>query len=245
MNGEERKSASESFTLEDVAGTSAKRVVANIVYFDLTGERKYAQIDAWIYPVIFDILWEADSVVTPLYRGHKLAGPGVPIRISANIQYTDRSETIYTPEDFSFRWEIESRLHSDQGPGVSSIVYEEGADFYNNRILVKVNASLIYNSSISFSKTITIPVSEPQLLLYPYTLLYGLSTNHTFSQDLFSDTQKVTSFAYPFYFSKSGFDSGAIQYKWFVDGGLYPRKEGRRIDVSAVRRWLGAVTSDC
>ena len=218
--------------ITEIAGSVPKQITAYIHYFDSRGERRYTEISRWMRPVIFDVLWEADSVVTPLYRGHRLAGPQVPITLSAKIQYVDQSGVIYTEEDFSFRWMIESRYHSDRGPGVSSVVYEKGGSYFNKYIIVRVEATLISSGKVAFEKVVNVPIVEPRLLVYPYTLLYGLSRDRVVSQNLSFGSEEVTASVYPFYFSRSDFEKNAIQYKWFVNNETSPLKEGRKLDIS-------------
>ena len=236
VDGVEREDSKDKFTLTEITGSSAKQVVARISYFDVFGEDRYVEMTRLLSPVIFDILWEANSVVTPLYNGHRLAGPSVPITITAKVQYVDESDVVHTEEDFSYRWMIESRYHEDRGPGVSSIVYKEGGNYFNRHIIVTAEISLINDGSVSFEKTINIPVVEPRILVYPHSLLYGLSRNKVISEDLEIGTKQTTASVYPFYFSRDDFDKGAVQYKWFINNARNYLKEGRKVDISAVGR---------
>ena len=203
-----------------------------IRYFDVFGEERYTEISRWMRPVVFDLLWEADSVVTPLYQGHKLAGPQVPISISAKIQYTDQNGVLYTEKDFSFRWMIESRYYGKRGPGKSKVVYKEGGDYFNNHIIVRCEATLIRNNEIDFEKVINIPIVKPRLLVYPHTLFYGLAREKVLSSDFSFGHEHTTASVYPFYFSQSDFEKNAIQYRWFVKNQTSHLKEGRKLDIS-------------
>ena len=228
----ERREYENKFEITEIAGGVPKQVTARIHYYDSRGRQRYAEVSRWMRPVIFDIFWEADSVTTPLYRGHKLAGPEVPIILSANIQYTDQNGITYTEKDFSFRWMIESRYHSDRGPGVSSVVYTEGGDYLNRYLIVQVEALLIHDGSVSFEKVTNVPIVEPRMLVYPHTLLYGLSRDRVISDDLLFGSERVTASVYPFYFSRDDFEKNAIHYSWFVNNETVPLKEGRKLDIS-------------
>ncbi len=156
----------------------------------------------------------------------------MPIRLSAKIQYIDENGEIYTKKDFSFRWEIESSFHSEQGPTASSVVYEQGGTLVNNFVSVRAEAFLINNPNVGFEKSIIIPITEPRLLVYPYTLLHGLSVRRALS-DRFVPGNSFTASVYPFYFSRSDFDKSAVQYNWFVNRSRSPSKSGRKIEISA------------
>ena len=233
VDGVERGSYANKLTFTEVSGDSPKQIVANIHYFDVFGELRYIKVSRWIRPVIFDILWEADSVVTPMYRGHRLAGPSVPIRISANMRYTNQNGFRYTEKDFSFRWMIESRYYGDRGPGVSSIVYTEGGDYFNRHLFVQVEATLVSDSRIVFERMINIPITEPRLLVYPHTLFFGLSRDTVIPASFSSGDEPVTASIYPFYFSQADFDKNTIQYRWFVNNSTSQPKEGRKLNISA------------
>ncbi len=232
VNGEEREEFANKLSMTEISDSSVKQIVANIIYFDIHNQRRYTQDVRWVRPAVFDILWEGDSVAPTLYRGYKLAGPQTPIRISAKIQYIDRNGDTYTEKDFSFVWEIESRYHDERGPGVSSIVYEEGGTLLNNFIFVRAQATLINDNTVSLEKIINIPVVEPRLLTYPHTLLHGLLSNLVIPQKISLVKQPVTFSVYPYYFSKPDFEKNVIEYKWFVNDGTNHIKEGRKIDVS-------------
>ena len=232
VSGIERSEYANKMKITEIAGSEPMRVNARIHYFDSQGGRRFVDIARWIRPIIFDVLWEADSVVTPLYRGHRLAGPQAPIKLSAKIQYVDESGVIHTERDFSFRWMIESRYHSDRGPGVSSVLYEGGGSYLNRYIIVQVEVTLIQSGKVAFEKIINVPIIEPRLLVYPHTLLYGLARDRVFSTNLSLGTEEVTASVYPFYFSQSDFEKNAIQYKWFVNNETSHLKEGRKLDIS-------------
>ena len=206
VNGKEKKEFADALHIREVNESFPKQIVANVVYFGTSGQRQYAQVIGWMRPVIFDIFWEGDSVVTPLYRGHRLAGPQTPIRLSAKIQYIGGDGNIYTENDFSFRWRIETEFHPDQGPKASSIVYDEGGTYLNNFISVRSEAFLINNPSVGFEKSIVIPISEPRLLVYPHSLLRGLSVERTVPGDFSIRGGTLTASVYPFYFSRDDFE---------------------------------------
>ena len=232
VNGRERREFTNKINMAEVVGSSPKQIVARIIYFDVFGQRKQVQLTRWIRTAVFDLLWEGDSVVTPRYRGYKLAGPQTPIKISAKIQYIDQGGTTYTEKDFSFRWEIESRFYGDIGPGESTVTYEEGGTLMNNFVFVKARAALINNPEIMFEKYVSIPIVAPRILLYPHTLLYGLLADSAVPSDAVIRRQPLTVSAYPFYFSKDDFDKNGIQYRWFVNKSANHLKEGRKIDIS-------------
>ena len=232
VNGQERTEFLNKLTMSEIGSVSPKQIVARIIYFDIFGQRRRIELTRWIRTAVFDVLWEGDSVVTPRYRGYKLAGPQVPINLSAEIQHIDQSGTVYTEKDFSFRWEIENKFYGDVGPGESSVVYEEGGTLLNNFVSVKVQATLINDPGVLFEKFINIPIAEPRIFLYPHTLLYGLFTDRVTPKDAVLTEQPVTVSVYPFYFGKSDFEKNAIQYKWFVNNGTNHQKEGRKIDIS-------------
>ena len=231
-NGEEMEEFNDRLTITDISGNTPKQIVANIIYFDPFNQRRHTQVTEWIRPVIFDVLWEGDSVLIPDYRGHALAGPQTPITVSAYIQYIDTYGILYTEKDFSFVWEVESEYHPVRGPGASMIVIEDGGTYLNNRIFIRVEASLINDSGISFERVISVPITEPRILLYSHTLLYGLFPYATIPKNATLKKSPVTFSLYPFYFSNSDFEKDLIQYRWFVNNNTNHLKEGRKIDVS-------------
>lgn len=235
VDGQEQKEEEDSLSLQEVVGNSAKNVTAQIIYFTQSGNRRYMSASTQITPVTFDLLWEGESVTTPLYRGYPLAGPQVPIRVYAEIQYVDSTGVSYTEDDFSFVWEVETKFHETKGPGASSIVHEEGGTLINNRVFVLARATLINNTSVRYEKAINIPITDPRLLVYSYTPVRGLITEYVIPQDIavVDPKQPITAALYPFYFSARDFSNNiTMNYHWFVNNAAKPSKRGRKVDIS-------------
>ena len=234
VDGEPLKEFRNKLKMNNVINGSPKEITAEIVYFSDGGQRKYMSVTQMVRPVIFDIFWESDVVTTALYRGHKLAGPQTPVRISAHMQYIDGNGALHTEKDFSFVWEIESRYQDEQGLGVSALTYNKGGSFLNSTLFIRARATLIDDRGVSIEKITSIPIVRPRLLVYPYTLLNGLSYDIVVPKNanIVGAGDSVTFSVYPFYFSKSDFDRNAVQYKWFVNNGSKPLKRGRKIDIS-------------
>ena len=233
INGEEKGSLANKLSVPVLASNSPKQIIAKITYFNAFNQRKNIEITAWMRPAIFDILWEADSVATPGYRGHHLAWVGAPIHLSSKIQFIDSDGEKYTEEDFSFRWEIESRFHEDTGPEASHVIYEPGGRHSNDVISVHAEATLINKREVFLEKRIEIPMAQPRILLYSHTLLGGLLDTSVLLQETPLEPDKsVTLSVYPFFFSKNDFERDTIQYEWFIDKDINPLKKGRKIDIS-------------
>ena len=232
LNGKEQTRFSNSLDFSFISGSSPQQISAQIIFFTPSGQRSYAEVLRWVQPVIFDIFWEGDVVTTPRYVGHKYAGPRTPIILSSKVQFVDREGTIFTEKDFSFRWEIESRLYGGRGPGISSTVYEEGGSLLNRSISVRAFATLISSSSISFDRSVSIPITLPRLLLYPHTLLHGLHTDMTVSKNFSLPDQSTTLSAFPFFFDHSDFQKNTIHYRWFAGSESQPLHEERRVDIT-------------
>ena len=233
VDGREREEFGNKLSIKEVVGNRIKNVSARITYFTRSGDRRYINADTEIHPVIFDLLWEGDSVVTPLYRGYPLAGPQVPIRVYAEIQYIDRGGITYTEDDFSFVWEVETGFHPDTGPGVSDIVYEEGGTLINNSVFVLARATLINDNRVRYEKAIHIPIVETRLIVYPHTVTRGLITERAVPESVLIRQQPLTVALYPFYFSREDFENpGTVSYQWFVNGERTASREGRKVDVS-------------
>ena len=207
-------------------------ITANIIYFDIFDKRRSAQVTRIIQPILFDVLWEGDTAVTPGYRGHKLVGPDAPIVLSAHIEYINLFGTIFTEKDFSFRWLIDFKYSKEGGPGKYKIVIPEGIDYLSEYLNVRVEATLVNDTSITFTKNISVPVSQPVFLAYTHSPLYGLNTRRAIPKNSIIIKKPVTISLYPFYFSKKDLDADLIRYNWFVSNGKDVSKTGRRLDIS-------------
>lgn len=207
-------------------------ITANIIYFDILNNRQSAQIIRIIQPILFDILWEGDTITIPEYRGHKLVGPDSPVTLSAHIQYTNEFGSIFTEKDFSFRWLINFKYSKESGPGKHTITIPNAINYLSGVLNIQLDATLISDDSQTFRKNTFIPVSTPVLLAYTHSPLYGLNTRRVVSENSIILKKPLTISLYPFYFSKKDFESDLIRYNWFVNNNKNVSKMGRRIDIS-------------
>lgn len=233
VDGQERVEFTDKLSLTEMVGNAQKRVVARIVYSLAGGLHRYINATTTVNPVTFDLLWEGLSVVTPRYRGYPLAGPQVPIRVFAEIQYFDGNGISYSEDDFSFVWEVETSFHEDTGPGVSSITYEKGGSLINNDVYVLARATLISDRDVQFQKALRIPITDPRVIVYPYTLTRGLITEQVIPKDVAIQKQPLTTSVYPFFFSRDDFENpNTISYTWDIHNGQTSLQQGRKVDIS-------------
>ena len=182
-----------------------------------------------ILPIIFDLLWEADSVVPAGYRGLPLPGPYTPIRVSAYIRYVDKNGVLRNENDFFFDWEQNSKPVSRRGVGENTIILE-GFNYVESPITV---SSLIsFGTEIDdVRKIISINLEIPKILLYKFDNLTGLNNITIRETDVFLDDITTISL-YPLFIGNNEFNNGMLNYTWSVN-----KKEisnvNRKVDINS------------
>lgn len=219
-----------SLTRTIEADGGLKNVSVDILYFDTAGNRNVFSTNAILWPVVFNLFWEADSVVTPNYKGYKLAGPGTPINISAKIKFINENGREFDENDFSFKWWVDSSFQ-ETVINRPYFVFEEGGSIINNRLVVRAEATLVPMPTIVLEEEITIPIITPRQIIYRSSLLDGLSTTNAL-QKTSSVSTPLTLSSFPYFFSQDAFEKDNIEYNWFINGTLQETQK-RKIDVLA------------
>ena len=167
-----------------------------------------------IRPIIFDLLWEADSVVPNGYRGLPLPGPYTPIRVSAYIRYIDRNGVLRDENDFFFDWKQNSKVVPRRGVGENTIILD-GFNYVESPI--DVSSIISFSDEIDDArKIISINLEIPKILLYKFDNLTGLSNLTIRETDIFLDDITTISL-YPLFIGNNEFNNGMLNYTWSVN----------------------------
>ncbi len=147
------------------------------------------------------ILWQAETITPPFYKGRALYTEESSILLSAVPTLFSTNGSQINAEDIVYTWTVNNTL------------YLENERFFSSALRINVVAKSQDGSSVAES-TILIPISKPLALTYTVDPLYGTNwakaTNYI---DLDGSTE-LTVRTIPYYF---GSDS-TIRYTWSIDG---------------------------
>ena len=204
-------------------------IEAHIGYFS-DGKSKTHVARFGLLPIIFDLVWEGDSVVPPSYKGLPLAGLSAPVNVAAIIRFTDGFGVEYSESNFSFYWERNSFSLPERGVGASAVQIENGVDYVSAPLRVVATATLP-NLGVDFSKSLNVLPINPFTLVYQFNPILGLIETSTIPRRAQSAVSSLSLSAYPLYFSKQDLINNAVDFTWVINGRESSIKN-RKIDVT-------------
>jgi hypothetical protein len=192
--------------------------IINIAGYDIM--RKSISIS----PSDIDILWESpDSYVPPFYRGKALSAREGLLRITAIPVVKTRSGETLRHDNLSYTWKRSLNVsQNDSGFGKTGYTFRNLMLNRNENIIVDVSSQDGYSGSTS----ITVPILEPKVLLYPekegvVNYLQSLNTGTQTHQ------LNIGVHAVPYFFSINPSDNrlGSVEYEWKLGQKIIPTQD--------------------
>jgi hypothetical protein len=154
-----------------------------------------------------DLVWEAETLVPPLYRGRAL--PTTEAVIRAETLLTSQKDT--SPSTHIYTWKVDGRtLQAQSGIGKNTLRYLLPP--FEKSILLQVTVREI-DGDFTGQTSVRITMTDPRVVLYERKPLLGLWTNAAlFSSTLTSVGVRVV--AYPLFISATSLRDPALEFEW-------------------------------
>lgn len=184
-----------------------------------TSERDFTFV-----PSVVHLLWEADTSVPPLYPGKALYSAGSTIKVTALPQVVANGATV-SYNNLSFQWKVNGNpVVGQSGKGFSSMTFT-GSQL---RAAETVSVDVYLGATAAGSASITIPATDPQLLLYIQDPLRGVLYDQALPSTISLLNTEVTLKAQPYYFANESLQSGAASYAWTLGGAAVTGPDSAR-----------------
>lgn len=165
-------------------------------------------------PSAVNLVWEADTSAPPLYEGKPLYSAGSALKIVAFPLIVINGSRA-AAQSLSFQWSVNDQpLTAQSGLGRSSITIP--GDQLQPEEDISVDVAL--GSNIVARGSVSVPATQPELLLYERDALRGVLYDEALPQGISLTSKEITIAAQPYYFSKSALAAGLLQYSWQLDG---------------------------
>lgn len=166
-------------------------------------------VRATLRPVRIDLLIEADTLTPAFYRGRSLPTSGSVVRVTA-LPFTGNSSP---PSSFSYTWQVgEEVIAGGSQRGQNSVTFTP-----NFEKAQRVTVTVIDQSGATItSRTITIPIHEPELYFYEVNPLRGLQEIALRDNQPFPGIEMEIR-AEPYYISR-GLSVDALHTEWKLGG---------------------------
>ena len=155
-------------------------------------------------PSTVNLVWEADTSVPPLYKGHALYTPGSTLKVIAFPTVIVSGRKV-AAESLSYQWTInDNPVPASSGTGKTTLSFT--GDQLNDGESVAVD---VYFGSLKVGRgELTIPAAQPQIYFYNKDALRGIVWDQAVPSAIALNANEITLFAQPYYFANNG------QWSW-------------------------------
>ena len=162
-----------------------------------------------------NLIWEADTVTPPFYRGKPLATITAPITVTAIPNFYENGVAL-NPGELIYKWKHNYEpLEDKSGFGMSTLSFT-GANLFNEDF-VTVEVSNLDNT-LAMERTLILRPSDPVIAFYPVNPLSGANYQHALSEEIDLTEQEIVLEAVPYYFSRQSYEDDTLHFTWLLNG---------------------------
>ncbi len=165
-------------------------------------------------PSVVYLTWEADTSVPNFYKGKSLYTSGSQIKVVA-VPFVVSGHGLVPASQLSFQWRRNDDLVPEQsGMGKNVFVFNGNQLLGAEQVAVNV---FLGTTEVNHTE-ISIPASNPMVLLYDRDPLRGELLERALPSSASFGANEITLQAEPYYFAHSSVVAGALQYTWTLNG---------------------------
>lgn len=168
--------------------------------------------DFLFYPSVINLLWEADTTTPFLYRGKALYSAGSPLKVVA-FPVVMSGGSLIPANKLSFQW-----THGDTPAPAQSGLGRNTFSFAGDELTGGEGESASVEVYFGGNKVgrgeITIPSSDPQVVLYPQDPLRGELLDSAAPTTGSLNTKEITLKAEPYFFARNS----NLDFAWTLNG---------------------------
>ncbi len=165
-------------------------------------------------PSLINLVWEADTTIPPFYLGKALYSAGSSYKVVAFPTVYSGSSRI-VPSALSYQWSRAGDGVPDQS-GLGRYIFAGQGD--QLQAGEEVSVDVYYGASKVGHGEVSIPASDPQIILYERDALRGAIYDTAMPQAISLQANEITLQAEAYYFSVAAKKAGTVSYAWTLNG---------------------------
>jgi len=177
-------------------------------------------------PAGVDLVWEANSYVTPFYRGKALHPRQGSLKLVAMPEFVKNGKRIL-PQNLIYQWSNGVNVYQSQSGYGKSVVTLDGS-LLGKQENIEVLVTDPVNNLVAHGFIDISPV-KPEIVFYENDPYYGLIFDSAIAGSFDLKTNEVQILSAPFFFTKEGGD--LLQYNWMLNGQTIPDLSGSRTAI--------------
>jgi len=167
-------------------------------------------------PAEVDILWEADTYVPPFYPGAPLVTEGSRVRLTAIPQLTTTSGRLIPSSQLTFTWRHNYRNLVQQSGRGKDYIEITAPSASSDAPVIEITVTSPTSDATAYRK-ITVPVTVPEIIIYPLKPLAGVVASEAIAETYQSKAEEESFIVEPYYFTKSEVASNYLTYTWRIN----------------------------
>lgn len=171
-----------------------------LILFSLTAHAAGAEVN---------LIWNAETYAPPFFLGHSAATPGSSVRVAALALGAGATN------ELQYRWWRNGQFLSQaSGIGRDVLTFTTN-DSGESNIMLRLNSA---SGDLLAEKSVTIPASQPRLVIYENNPLTGISYSQAIGTGLTLAKPELALLAEPYYFSRADVANKKLDYAWQLNG---------------------------
>jgi len=220
--------------------TSESGAVSTITATVLTSDGTRYQKGISISPSQVDLIWEAQTYTPPFFKGHSLASSEGVITVVALAELKGSNGVKISASKLIYKWSKDGKnISSASGLGKQSFTFTGAKLFNDNKVTVSITSQ---DGLITAERSISIPVSNPRIVVYPAPALLGTEYGNALTNSFTLQEDEMGVRAVPFYFSTTAAGAPATTLAWSLNGKILPTEPGSDM-LATLRRGTSAGTA--
>jgi len=174
-----------------------------------TNNNTFIEEQLVIQPVEVTVLWQADTIVPPIYKGKPLYSPASDVTFIA-LPNVFQNGVRVPSKNLLYTWSDNQRVLGHlSGVGKDTITLNKGVILRNFVLSVQVETT---DRLLSGSRSIVVPITDPEIVLYENDPLIGVKYEKAIGDEVSFAKDEVSIQATSFFFSP-----GDVSYSWNID----------------------------
>jgi len=204
---------------------------ATTISFQTVAAGSVIERELTIIPSDIDLIWEATESYTPPFYAGKALHPGWgPVRVSVLPFIYKQGGGRYSREELVYTWSYNGLVYGDDsGRGQSSFVIQ-AVPRRGNTVKVEIKTPA---DDLIARESITLPISGPQVLLYPDDPLRGTRLERAITDTyILEGARELSLVAEPYFFLTERAVGPGFEYDWEMNGEtLQPTEAANQVTL--------------
>ncbi|MFC1801850.1 hypothetical protein ACFLY7_00185 [Patescibacteria group bacterium] len=160
-----------------------------------------------------DLLWEAQTLTPPFYKGKALNSHQATIKITAIPHLIQENGKKISANNLIYKWKIDRKNQvNSSGYNKQSLTFTGPQTFREMNINVEVEN---IDGTIRAKNSVRIKNNDPKIIFYEDDPIFGIKYNKSVQNNFDLKGSEVSIIAFPYFFSKEDFQK--TQYLWSIN----------------------------